>query len=164
VPDTITKNGGKPLYNRVGHAYIKKRMSDEKAVFGGEVTGHYYFEDFFYCDSGVAPMLFIMDYLSQSPKRLDEILDDLGKIYFISGEINTKGANAQKVFARLKETYAKDAKQVIEIDGITMEMGDWHFNVRASNTEPLVRLNVEATTKDMMEQKRNELLTLIRGN
>ena len=164
VPDIITKNGGKPLYNRVGHAYIKKRMSDEKAVFGGEVTGHYYFEDFFYCDSGVAPMLFIMDYLSQSPKRLDEILDELGKVYFISGEMNTKGADAQKVFVQLKETYAKNAKQVIEIDGITMEMGDWHFNVRASNTEPLVRLNVEATTKEMMEQKRDELLALIRRN
>ena len=80
VPDIITKNGGKPLYNRVGHAYIKKRMSDEKAVFGGEVTGHYYFADFFYCDSGIAPMLFLMEYLSQSPKRLDEILDDLGKV------------------------------------------------------------------------------------
>lgn len=163
VPDTITKNGGKPLYNRVGHAYIKKRMSDEKAVFGGEVTGHYYFTDFFYCDSGIAPMLFIMDFLSQSPKRLDEILDELGKVYFISGEINTKGADAQKVFAQLKEAYAKDAKQVIEVDGITMEMGDWHFNVRASNTEPLVRLNVEAKTKEMMEMKRDELLTLIRG-
>ncbi len=164
VPDIITKNGGKPLYNRVGHAYIKKRMSDEKAVFGGEVTGHYYFADFFYCDSGIAPMLFLMEYLSQSPKRLDEILDDLGKVYFISGEINTKGADAQKVFAQLKETYATDAKQIIEIDGITMEMSDWHFNVRASNTEPLVRLNVEAKTKEMMEQKRDELLVLIRGN
>ncbi len=164
VPDIITKNGGKPLYNRVGHAYIKKRMSDEKAVFGGEVTGHYYFADFFYCDSGIAPMLFIMDYLSQSSKRLDEILDDLEKVYFISGEINTKGADAQKVFVQLKATYAKDAKQIIEIDGITMEMGDWHFNVRASNTEPLVRLNVEAKTKELMEQKRDELLALIRSN
>ncbi|MEK7458629.1 MAG: phosphomannomutase/phosphoglucomutase, partial [Patescibacteria group bacterium] len=113
---------------------------------------------------GVAPMLFIMDYLSQSQKHLDEIVDELGKVYCISGEINTKGADAQKVFAQLKETYAKDAKQIIEIDGITMEMGDWHFNVRASNTEPLVRLNLEAKTKEMMEQKRDELLVLIRGN
>jgi phosphomannomutase len=164
VPDLITKSGGKPLYNRVGHAYIKKRMKDENAVFGGEVTGHYYFSDFFYCDSGVAPMLFLMDFLSTAPQTLDQILDDLGKVYYISGEINTKGVDAQKVFAQLKEKYSKDAKHVIEIDGITMEMGDWHFNVRASNTEPLVRLNLEATTQAAMEQHRDELLTLIRGN
>lgn len=162
VPDLITQAGGKPLYNRVGHAYIKKRMSDEKAVFGGEVTGHYYFESFYYCDSGIAPMLYIMDYLSGSPKRLDEILAELEKKYFISGEINTKGADAQKVFEKIRTIYGPQAKQIIEIDGITMEMGDWHFNVRASNTEPLVRLNLEASTLEQMEQKRNEVLSVIR--
>lgn len=164
VPDLITKAGGKPFYNRVGHAYIKKRMSDEKAVFGGEVTGHYYFSDFYYCDSGVAPMLYLLDYLSHTDQTLDQVLDDLGKVYFISGEINTKDVDAQKVFDAIKKKYGPLAKQVIEIDGITMEMGDWHFNVRASNTEPLVRLNLEATTQKLMEEKRDEVLAVIRGS
>lgn len=162
VPDKITAAGGKPLYNRVGHAYIKKRMTDENAVFGGEVTGHYYFKDFFFCDSGVAPMLYLMDLLSHSDQTLHEMLDDLEKKYFISGEINTKGANAADVFARIEEKYAASAKEIIKIDGITMEMDGWHFNVRASNTEPLVRLNVEAENQQLMEEKRDELLALIR--
>lgn len=162
VPDIITANGGKPLYNRVGHAYIKKRMTDENAAFGGEVTGHYYFSDFFFCDSGIAPMLFLMDMLSHSDKSLDMLLDELESKYFISGEINTKGVDAKAVFARIEEKYAPLAKEIIRVDGITMEMGDWHFNVRASNTEPLTRLNVEALTKEMMESKRDELLSVIR--
>jgi phosphomannomutase len=162
VPEKITVAGGRPLYNRVGHAYIKKRMMDEDAAFGGEVTGHYYFKEFFFCDGGVAPMLYLMDMLSHSDKTLDQMLDELEAKYHISGEINTKGANADEVFRKLEERYTKDSKEVIRVDGITMEMGDWHFNVRASNTEPLVRLNVEATTKELMEQKRDELLALIR--
>lgn len=162
VPEKVTAAGGRPLYNRVGHAYIKKRMMDENAAFGGEVTGHYYFKDFFFCDGGIAPMLFLMDMLSHSDRTLDQILDELESKYFISGEINTKGADANAVFQKLEERYAKDAKEVIKVDGVTMEMGDWHFNVRASNTEPLVRLNVEAKDKAMMEQKRDELLALIR--
>ncbi len=162
VPDMITANGGKPLYNRVGHAYIKKRMTDENAAFGGEVTGHYYFSDFFFCDSGIAPMLFLMDMLSHSEKGLDVLLNELESKYFISGEINTKGADAKAVFARIEEKYSPLAKEIIRVDGITMEMGDWHFNVRASNTEPLTRLNVEALTKEMMEAKRDELLSVIR--
>lgn len=162
VPEKITAAGGNPLYNRVGHAYIKKRMMDENAAFGGEVTGHYYFKDFFFCDGGIAPMLYLMDLLSHADKTLDQMLDELESKYFISGEINTKGADAQAVFKRLEDKYKADAKEVITVDGITMEMGDWHFNVRASNTEPLVRLNVEGKTKEMMEQKRDELLALIR--
>lgn len=163
VPETITKFGGKPLYNRVGHAYIKKRMMDEQAVFGGEVTGHYYFRDFFFCDSGVAPMVYLMDLLTQSQKTLDQITDELGKVYFISGEINTKGVNASEVLARIEARYVQNAQTVIRIDGITCEFADWHFNVRSSNTEPLVRLNLEAKSSEMMEAKRDELLALIRG-
>ncbi|HZZ98404.1 MAG TPA: phosphomannomutase/phosphoglucomutase [Candidatus Saccharimonadia bacterium] len=163
VPNLVKASGGKPIYNKVGHAYIKKTMKNEDAVFGGEVTGHYYLADFFYCDSGVAPMLFLLDFLSTSPKSLDQIIDEMEKEYFISGEINTKGVDANTVFEKLKSTYSTQAKEIITIDGITMEMGDWHFNVRASNTEPLVRLNLEATTKELMEQKRDELLALIRA-
>ncbi len=163
VPDTINRLGGKPLYNRVGHAYIKKRMMDEQAVFGGEVTGHYYFADFFYCDSGVAPMLFIMDLLAHSDQTLDQMLDQLGEKYFISGEINTKGVDAAQVFAKIEAKYKAEAKEDIRIDGITFEFDDWHLNVRASNTEPLVRLNLEATSQALMEQKRDEVLALIRS-
>ena len=163
VPDTINRLGGKPLYNRVGHAYIKKRMMDEQAVFGGEVTGHYYFADFFYCDSGVAPMLFIMDLLAHSDQTLDQMLDQLGEKYFISGEINTKGVDAAQVFAKIEAKYKAEAKEDIRIDGITFEFHDWHLNVRASNTEPLVRLNLEATSQALMEQKRDEVLALIRS-
>ncbi len=163
VPDLINAAGGKPLYNRVGHAYIKKRMMDENGVFGGEVTGHYYFKDFFFCDSGVAPMLYLMDILSHTDKTLDMMLDELGKKYFISGEINTKGVNAEEVFNKIEAKYKASAKQDIRVDGITFEFDDWHFNVRASNTEPLVRLNVEAKDQALMEQKRDEVLAVIRG-
>ena|SRR5579859_2747558 len=163
VPDLINKLGGKALYNRVGHAYIKKRMSDEDAVFGGEVTGHYYFKDFYGCDSGVAPMLFMMDLLSNSSQTLDQMVDEMSAKYFISGEINTKGVDSAAVLKKIKENYAPTAKKIIEIDGITCEFDDWQFNVRASNTEPLVRLNLEANTQALMEKKRDEVLAMIRG-
>jgi phosphomannomutase len=163
VPEIVTAKGGSALSNRVGHAYIKKRMMDENAVFGGEVTGHYYFADFYFCDGGIAPMLYLMDMLSKSPKKLDELLDELGAKYFISGEINTKGVDSKAVLEKIEAQYAGNAKQVIKIDGITIEFDDWHFNVRASNTEPLVRLNLEATSKELMEQKRDEVLAVIRG-
>jgi phosphomannomutase len=163
VPDIISSLGGKALYNRVGHAYIKKRMLDEHAVFGGEVTGHYYFQDFFGCDSGVAPMFYLLDLLSSSAQTLDQMTDELGQKYFISGEINTKGVDAKTVIAKIEEVYGPTAKQVLKVDGITCEFEDWHFNVRGSNTEPLVRLNLEATSQTLMEQKRDEVLKLIRG-
>jgi phosphomannomutase len=163
VKDTIEQGGGKALYNRVGHAFIKKRMSDENAVFAGEVTGHYYFKDFYGCDSGVAPMVYLLDLLSNSTKTLDAILDEYGQKYFISGEINSKVPDVQIVLSRIKETYGKDAENVVEIDGITIENKDWRFNVRGSNTEPLIRLNLEAISSDLMEQKRDEILALIRG-
>lgn len=163
VKDTIEKAGGKALYNRVGHAFIKKRMSDEGAVFAGEVTGHYYFTDFFGCDSGLAPMIYLLDLLSKSDKTLDQTLDDYGNRYFISGEINSQVPDVQAVIAKVKETYGSDPENVIEIDGVTIEGGDWRFNVRGSNTEPLIRLNLEASNQGLMETKRDEVLKLIRG-
>ncbi len=164
VPDTINSLGGRPLYNRVGHAYIKKRMMDESAVFGGEVTGHYYFKDFFLCDSGVAPMLYVMDLLSHSDKTLDQIIDELSSVYYISGEINTKGVDGKAVLAKIEAQYGPSAQEVLKVDGISLVYPDWTFNVRTSNTEPLVRLNLEAKTKEMMEAKRDEVLAVIRGN
>lgn len=163
VPDLITAAGGKALYNRVGHAFIKKRMTDEHAVFGGEVTGHYYFADFFFCDSGIAPMLYLMEYLSQSDKTLDQLVDELGQTYFISGEINTKGVDSATVLKKIEDTYGPQAQEVLHVDGVSLIFDDWHFNVRASNTEPLVRLNLEAKTQAQMEAKRDEVLAVIRS-
>jgi phosphomannomutase len=163
VPDTIEAGGGRALYNRVGHAFIKKRMSDEGAIFAGEVSGHYYFTDFYGCDSGVAPMIYLLDMLSKSDKSLDQIIDEFSNKYFISGEINSKVPAVQDVLNRLREKYSKAAKEVIEVDGVTLEFEDWRFNVRGSNTEPLIRLNLEANSQGLMEQKRDELLAIIRS-
>lgn len=163
VPELIEAAGGKALYNRVGHAYIKKRMTDENAVFGGEVTGHYYFADFYYCDSGIAPMLYLMEFLSQSDKTLDQLVDELGQKYFISGEINTKGVDSAAVLAKIEQKYGPQANEVLHVDGVSLLFDGWHFNVRASNTEPLVRLNLEAKDEATMIAKRDEVLAVIRG-
>jgi phosphomannomutase len=163
VPDTIKSGGGRALYNRVGHAFIKKRMSDEGAIFAGEVSGHYYFTDFYGCDSGVTPMIYLLDMLSKTDKSLDQIVDEYSSKYFISGEINSKVPDVQKILNNVKDKYAPDAKNVIEVDGINIENESWRFNVRGSNTEPLIRLNLEANSQKLMEQKRDELLALIRS-
>ncbi len=163
VKDTVEAKGGKPSYNRVGHSYIKKSMQDQDAIFAGEVTGHYYFADFYGCDSGLAPMVYLMDLLSKEGKSLAEILDQYESKYHISGEINSKVADVQATIAAIKEKYAPDANEVIEIDGITCEMGDWRFNVRGSNTEPLIRLNLEANSPQLMAEKRDEVLAMIRS-
>ena len=162
VKDTIEKYSGTALFNRVGHAYIKKRMQDEDAVFGGEVTGHYYFKDFYFCDSGLAPLLYLLDALSTWDKTLDKIHDEYLSKYHISGEINKKATDAKATIEKIKNQYSASAKQVIEIDGITCEFDDWRFNVRGSNTEPLIRLNLEANSYSLMEVKRDEVLALIK--
>ena len=136
---------------------------DEKAVFGGEVSGHYYFADFYYCDSGLSPMIFLLDLLSKSSITLDQMVDELAIKYYISGEINTKGVDSIKVFKALEGKYGSLSKETLQVDGVSMKFDDWHFNVRSSNTEPLVRLNLEATSQDLMEQKRDEILSLIRS-
>src|SRR5665213_822949 len=163
VKDTVEAAGGKALYNRVGHAYIKKRMSDEQAIFGGEVTGHYYFADFYGCDPGLAPMVYLLDLLSSSEKTLEHIIDEYEAKYFLSGEINNQVADVAAVLAQIKAKYGLAAKNVIEIDGITIENEDWRFNVRGSNTEPIIRLNLEASSRSLMEEKRDEVLELVRN-
>lgn len=165
VKDTVARFNGRALMNRVGHAFFKKRMREENAVFGGEVTGHYYFRDNFYADNGFIPALLMLELMSKKGQALHELLAPLRATYFISGEINTKVKSMETVqekFAGLKAKYA-GAGRVYEMDGVSMEAADWHFNVRASNTEPLLRLNMEATTRALMEAKRDELLALIRG-
>jgi phosphomannomutase len=163
VADTITKYGGRPLYNKVGHAFIKKRMGDENAVFAGEISGHYYFRDFYNCDSGVVLMVYLLELLSHSELPLEIVHDQYLDTYFISGEINSKVPDVKAVLATLEEKYGSQASEVIKVDGITCEMGDWRFNVRGSNTEPLIRLNLESKTREMMEQKRDEVLAVIRA-
>lgn len=164
VKDSIDAAGGRGLYNRIGHAYIKKRMSDESAIFGGEVTGHYYFKDFFGCDSGLAPMIYLLDLLSAQKMRLEEIVDDFEAKYHLSGEINNKVKDVSATIKKIKELYAPGAQNIIEIDGITIENADWRFNVRGSNTEPLIRLNLEAKSQQLMEEKRDEILKIIRAD
>jgi phosphomannomutase len=164
VPDTVAAHGGTALMNRVGHAFFKKRMRETNAVFGGEVTGHYYFRDNFYADNGFIPALLMLELMSKRGKSLHELLAPLRARYFISGEINTKLPGMEHVPQKLAAIAAhyKDAKQY-ELDGLSVEYPEWHFNVRPSNTEPLLRLNLEATSPPLMEAKRDEVLALIRS-
>jgi len=164
VKDTVAKYAGTSLMNRVGHAFFKRRMRETNAIFGGEVTGHYYFRDNFYADNGFIPALLILELMSRKGLTLHELLRPLNQQYFISGEINTKLKSMNEVPARLVAIAAKyaDGRQY-ELDGLSAEFPDFHFNVRPSNTEPLLRLNLEAKTPELMEQKRDEVLALIRA-
>jgi phosphomannomutase len=162
VPDTIERAGGIPLINRVGHAYIKLRMREEGAVFGGEVSGHYYFRDFYQADSGVIPLLLMLELVSRRGKKLSEILRPFKERYFITGELNTPVPDVDLKLKELQERFAPEG-EVSHLDGISIEAEDWHFNVRPSNTEPLLRLNLEARSKERMEQKRDEVLEVIRS-
>ena len=149
--------------NRVGHAFFKKRMREENAAFGGEVTGHYYFRDNFYADNGFIPALLILELMSLKGQALHQLLEPLRAKYFISGEINTKVKSMALVQEKLDGLAARVRGRAHLPDGRdSVEAADWHFNVRASNTEPLLRLNLEATTQAMMEAKRDEVLAFIR--
>jgi len=163
VKDIVAKYGGTALMNRVGHAFFKRRMREEGAIFGGEVTGHYYFRDNFYADNGFIPALLMLELMSQKGQTLHALLAPLRAKYFISGEINTKVGEMRLVQEKLDQLSARyaDAK-TYALDGISAEYPEWHFNVRASNTEPLLRLNLEATTPQLMEAKREEVLGVIR--
>jgi phosphomannomutase len=164
VKDTVAKYQGTALMNRVGHAFFKKRMRDEDAVFGGEVTGHYYFRDFFYADNGFIPALLILELMSRKGQTLSELLRPLREKYFISGEINTRMPDMKQVQAKVDGLAKKYADgNVYMIDGVSAEYPDWHFNVRASNTEPLIRLNLEGVTQEIMERRRDEILNYIRS-
>jgi len=162
VPETVERAGGIPLVNRVGHAFIKHRMRAEDATFGGEVSGHYYFRDFSQADSGVVPFLLMLELLSMRDARLSEILDDYRRRYFITGELNTPVPDVALKLQELKERFGRDGT-VSHLDGISVDAPDWHMNVRPSNTEPLLRLNLEARTRELMERKRDEVLAVIRS-
>lgn len=163
VKDTVEKYGGTALMNRVGHAFIKRRMREENAIFGGEVTGHYYFRDFYYADNGFIPALLILELMSRKGQTLAQLLEPLRAKYFISGEINTRVSDAATVERRLAELAERYRDgHTYWMDGFSAEFPDWHFNVRASNTEPLLRLNLEATSPELMAEKRDEVLAVIR--
>jgi phosphomannomutase len=162
VADTVTRTGGTPYVNRVGHAFFKTRMRSEGSLFGGEVSGHYYFRDFYCADSGTIPALLVLELLSREGKRLSELLSPYRERYFISGEINSEVSDPAAKMAEIAATYA-DAEQK-ELDGISIDYEDWHFNVRPSNTEPLLRLCLESlVSSDDMERRRDEVLALIRS-
>jgi phosphomannomutase len=162
VPETVERAGGVPLVNRVGHAFIKARMRKEDATFAGEVSGHYYFRDFSQADSGVVPFLLMLELVSKRERPLSEILAPLRSRYFITGELNTPVADVALKLQELKERYAGEG-HVSHLDGISVDFDDWHFNVRPSNTEPLLRLNLEAASEELMERKRDEVLAAIRS-
>ena len=165
VKDLVAKYGGRALMNRVGHAFIKSRMREENAVFGGEVTGHYYFRDFYYADNGFIPALLILELMSRKRQTLAELLAPLRAKYFISGEINTKVPSMDVIQGRLDALAARYGDgHTYTIDGFSAEFPDWHFNVRASNTEPLLRLNLEGLTPEIMEARRDEVLRIIRAS
>ena len=161
VPDTIERVGGVALINRVGHAYIKHRMREEGAVFGGEVSGHYYFRDFTQADSGVVPFLLMLELISKRGQKLSELLAAYRERYFLTGELNTPVADVEGKLRELEERFGPEG-QVSHLDGLSVETADWHFNVRPSNTEPLLRLNLEALSQELMERKRDEVLSVIR--
>ena len=164
VRDVAQRYGGRALMNRVGHAFIKHRMRQEDAIFGGEVTGHYYFRDFYYADNGFIPALLILELMSKKNQPLRDLLQPFRERYFISGEINTRLDSMQEVPRKLAAIEARYGDATLAtLDGVSVDYPDWHFNVRPSNTEPLLRLNLEAASPALMEAKRDEVLGLIRG-
>jgi phosphomannomutase len=162
VKDVAEKAGGRALMNRVGHAFFKTRMREEHAVFGGEVSGHYYFHDFYCADSGTIPALLILELLSNRGKRMSELLEPYRSRYFISGEINSDVSDGEAKIEELASKY-HDGEQY-RLDGLSVEYDDWHFNVRPSNTEPLLRLCLESLrSREDMERRRDEVLAVIRS-
>ena len=162
VPDTVAAAGGKSDMSRVGHAFFKIRMRETKAVFGGEVSGHYYFRDFYCADSGTIPALLILELVSREGRSLADLMSEFRSKYFISGEINSEVADQD---AKMKEIAERHSDGEIGwLDGISVDYPDWHFNVRPSNTEPLLRLNLESlVSRKDMEAKRDEVLGVIRA-
>lgn len=161
--DQLSAAGGVPVLCKTGHAYIKERMREEDAVYGGEMSAHHYFRDFAYCDSGMIPWLLVAELMSHKGKTLSELVDQRIALFPSSGEINSTLADPQAAIDRILSIYQQDAESVDHTDGISVDMGQWRFNLRLSNTEPMIRLNVESRGDvALMEDKTAELLALIR--
>jgi phosphomannomutase len=162
VPDLVAADGGRSDLSRVGHAFFKARMREEDAAFGGEVSGHYYFRDFWNADSGTIPALLMLELLSKDGRTIGELMEEFRSKYFISGEINSEVDDQAAKLDQIRERYADG--EITELDGVSVDYPEWHFNVRPSNTEPLLRLNLESlVSREDMERRRDELLGLIRG-
>jgi phosphomannomutase len=162
VPDTVRELGGISYVNRVGHAFFKRALRDHSAAFGGEVSGHYYFRDFWCADSGTIPALLVLELLSIESRTLSALLSAFREHYFISGEINSEVADQEGRMRELAERYADG--EVSWLDGVSVDYPDWTFTVRPSNTEPLLRLNLESlVSREDMESKRDEVLSIIRS-
>lgn len=160
VKEVIAANGGTPMMSRVGHAFIKEQMRENNALFAGELSGHYYFRDNFFTESSSMAAICVANIVSKSDKPLSELVRPIRR-YHASGEINSTVENTESVLAKLKDKYSDG--NLFELDGVSVEYADWWFNVRASNTEPLMRLNLEAKKPELMEKKRDEVLSVIRG-
>jgi phosphomannomutase len=162
VPDLVAAEGGRSDLSRVGHAFFKARMREEEAAFGGEVSGHYYFRDFWNADSGTIPALLMLELLSKEGRTIGELMAEFRSKYFISGEINSEVADQAGKLDEIRERYGDG--EISELDGVSVDYPEWHFNVRPSNTEPLLRLNLEAlVSREDMARRRDEVLGLIRG-
>jgi phosphomannomutase len=162
VPDLVAAEGGRSDLSRVGHAFFKARMREEQAAFGGEVSGHYYFRDFWNADSGTIPALLMLELLSNDGRTIGELMAEFRSKYFISGEINSEVADQAAKLDQIRERYGDGT--ISELDGVSVDYDEWHFNVRPSNTEPLLRLNLESLiSREDMERRRDEVLGLIRG-
>jgi len=161
VADSVSEVGGKPVMHRVGHAFMKVKMRELNAVYGGEVSAHYYFRDNWFADNGMIPALLLLELVSLSGKKLSELLAPFRAKYFISGEINSKVEDFPRALRLIEERYGDG--RVTKLDGVSVDYDSWHFNVRGSNTEPLLRLNLEAYSQAEMEQRRDEVLALIRS-
>ncbi len=162
VRDTVEAAGGTSELNRVGHAFFKAKMRETGALFGGEVSGHYYFKDFFCADSGTIPAMLVLELLSEKETTMVELMKQFRSKYFISGEINSEVDDQQAKMAEIEERWSDG--EITKLDGVSVDYDDWHFNVRPSNTEPLLRLNLESlVSPEHMEEKRDEVLALIRG-
>ncbi|MGC2423631.1 MAG: phosphomannomutase [Nitrospirota bacterium] len=160
--DIVKKAGGIPIMSKTGHAFIKERMRAEDAVYGGEMSAHHYFRDFAYCDSGMIPWLLVLEQMAKKGKTLSELIKEREKLYPVSGEINRGIADPAAALKKVEEHYAPGAVSIDHTDGVSIEFPDWRFNLRMSNTEPLVRLNVEAREdRNLMEQKTKELLQFL---
>lgn len=160
--DVCQRNQGVAIQSKTGHAFIKERMRNENAIYGGEMSAHHYFRDFYYCDSGMIPWLLVIELLSNKAATLSSLLTEYAKTFPASGEINRTVKDAKKVIEKIRAHYATQVKNIDTTDGLSMEFTDWRFNLRMSNTEPLLRLNVEALSDtNLMKNKTNELLSLI---
>ncbi|MEZ8169024.1 phosphomannomutase CpsG [Vibrio sp. 10N.222.54.F12] len=163
--DVVSKAGGVPVMSKTGHAFIKERMRKEDAIYGGEMSAHHYFRDFAYCDSGMIPWLLVTELLSVKSMKLSETVSERISAYPSSGEINSKLDNPQESIAKVLESYKYDALVFDETDGISLEFADWRFNLRSSNTEPVVRLNVESRSDiELMEEKTKKILDLLKAS